>query len=104
MWVKLTPDELLKASQRRKRQHILTTFYVTIGCFLMLMFLEGQIGMLDTASFFVPPGAIYERIPSSFIFSIIFGFVFYFFKKEKPSFVCIKCGKPKVSDTSSKCE
>lgn len=69
-----------------------------------MVFLEGEFGMMLTSNFFVPRNEIYERIPSSFAFSIIVGLLFYFASKEKPSFVCIKCGAAKVADTSSKCE
>jgi hypothetical protein len=68
-----------------------------------MIFLNGELNTMQTGYFFTPPDEIYQRIQPDFILSIIFGLL-YFFYKEKPSFVCIKCGKAKVSDTSSKCE
>ena len=51
MWVKLTPDELVKANQRRKRQRIMTAFYVTVICFLIVVFVNGEWNFIPTGYF-----------------------------------------------------
>ena len=67
--------------------------------------------MMQTGNFFVPPDQIYERLPIAIFWGVSTGLLIYFvynreYQREKPTFVCIKCGATKVADadSSSKCE
>ena len=114
MWVKLTPTEMIAASQKRYRSRIKGSLFIGVSiCGLSL---------LSSSSLFAktreehphPPhfdggGPLFPQIgqlPSTVLFGFIGAFAFYFFASRpgKPTMICMKCGTAKYADGSLQCK
>lgn len=102
MWIKRTPEEILKKKNQRQAAKIREAALYGIVITIISVFLYG--GRNPVHNGFVPLDEVASRLPISIIFGVAVALVFYFFSsRSKQTVVCPKCSAIKTKDSSSQC-